>query len=147
MQVDKKELHKLLDAISNSTELTKLPPPPPIMDSEEALWYHKKLIRCKCCGEDFEADNYSVVDTGYVKAFDGCCSDCKKGAGVDNTCAVVCVQCKEVVARLEPYKDDDGFEFKKRHAYHIDACPDCNPNLPSSMVVEKKLYLKEKYKK
>jgi len=145
--MDKKELHDLLDAISNNKELSKLPPPPPKMNSEEALWYHRNLIKCKCCSADLPADKYSIVDTGYIKAFDGCCIDCKKGAGAENTCAVVCVQCKEVVIRLEPYKDDDGFEFKKGYAYHVDTCPNCNSSLPSSMVVEKKLYLKEKYKK
>ena len=147
MKVDKKELHKLLDAISNAPELMSLPEAAPIMDSAEALWYHQKLIRCKCCNQDLEADKYSIVDTGYVKAFDGCCKICKEGAGAEDTCAIVCVQCKEVVVRLEPYTDDDGFKFQKGYAYHVDACPECNTNLPSSMVVEKKLYLKEKYKK
>ena len=142
----KKEIIELLDAVSGNSSLKDLPAAPPIMDADTSLWYHKKLITCACCDKQDTIDSYTVIDTGYIKALDGCCNMCIKGAGALDTCPVVCLQCKQVILRLEPIRDNDGFEFKKRHAYHVDTCPKCSDDLDSSMVIEKRLYLKEKYK-
>jgi len=141
-----KEISDLLKVISGNSQLSNLPEPPPIMDAEASLWYHKKLITCACCNKQDTINNYTVIDTGYIKALDGCCNLCLKGAGAESTCPIVCLQCKQVILRLEPYVDNDGFKFKSRHAYHVDTCPKCSEDLESSMVIEKKLYLKERYK-
>ena len=114
------------------------------MDAESNLWHHYKLVRCKCCKKDFPAEEFNIIDTGYVKAYDQACKECRKLA--KDTCPIVCVRCKAVMLRLEPYRDEDGFEFIRNRAYHVDACPDCEKELGSAMVVEKKIFIKEKYK-
>lgn len=114
------------------------------MDAASNLWHHYKLIRCKCCKKDFPPESFAIVNTGYIKAYDQACTECRKTAA--GTVPIVCVRCKSVMMRIEPFKDADGFEFEKGKAYHVDACPDCSKELNSAMVVEKKIFIKEKYK-
>ena len=113
------------------------------MGVDENLLEHYNKIRCKCCGKDYDKDQYKLVNTGYIVATDGACEECRKTA--KDCCPIVCVRCKDVVARIEPYRDADGFEFVKNRAYHVDACPNC-AEASSSMVVEKKIFIQEKYK-
>lgn len=114
------------------------------MGVSENLMLHYSKIRCKCCDKDYDKEYYTVCNTGYIIAKDGACLECRKTA--KDCCPIVCVQCREVVAKLEPYTDKDGFEFKRNRAYHVDACPDCSSGNTSSMVVEKKIFIQEKYK-
>lgn len=138
MNIDSKKIRHMIDAIS------RLPRVEAPMSEADNLWHHYKLIRCKSCGGDYDKSHYSMINTGYMVATDMACKECRKDAA--GTVPIVCVQCKSVVLRIEPYKDRDGFEFQRNRAYHVDACPDCSKGLESSMVVEKKIFIQEKYK-
>jgi|SaaInlV_100m_DNA_2_1039680.scaffolds.fasta_scaffold15804_2 hypothetical protein len=140
----KKELIELLGEMSKNPKILNLPPPPPIMDADSSLWYHKKQVKCACGQKTLSMDECRIVKTGYISALDTVCSECFKD--VKDTCPIVCIPCKKVTARLEPNKDKDGFEYERGKAYHIDACPTCDPNINSSMVVEKIIYNKERKK-
>lgn len=134
-----------LDKIGSMIQaLQALPAVKAPMSVADNLLHHYGKIRCKCCSKDYDKDQYTICNTGYIIATDGACLECRKTA--KDCCPIVCVQCKDVVARIEPYTDKDGFEFKRNRAYHVDTCPDCTSGNSSSMVVEKKIYIQEKYK-
>ena len=47
---------------------------------------------------------------------------------------------------IDPHKDKDGFVFGKKHSYHIQTCPNCNPGLLKADIIEKIIYLQRKQK-
>jgi hypothetical protein len=132
------EIRKMIAALQGLGPVAKP------MGVDANLLKHYGKIRCKCCNKDYDSDQYKLVNTGYIVATDGACLECRKTA--KDCCPIVCVRCKDVVARSEPYTDQDGFKFEKNRAYHVDACPDCVEGGSSSMVVEKKIFIREKYK-
>lgn len=138
MNLNTDEIAKMISAIQGLGPVSK-----PLSVDENLLKHYNK-IRCKCCNKDYDKDQYTLVNTGYIVATDGACLECRKTA--KGCCPIVCVRCKDVVARIEPYTDADGFSFESNRAYHVDVCPDCAEGQPSSMVVEKKIFIKEKYK-
>ena len=143
---------KDLDAMKKLGSLSK---------EEAAKQFGKENIQdgfftCKICGKQTPLRDTKLIDTPLVKqVVDATCSECRRNFDLEAYATIVCIGCKEVIARIKPQKDPaTGFEIKKNHIYHIMDCPACNPEkfkdptkaIPSK-IVEADLYEKQFGKK
>lgn len=93
-----------------------------------------------CAITEFPLYNSGVIKTVLIPL----CNRCRP---TFKDCArMVCFNCKLVVGWVDPHTDKDKFIFKSAASYHIQACPSCVPGLEKSDIVEKVIYLEEKYK-
>lgn len=72
---------------------------------------------------------------------DSLCAECLPM--VRGMATIVCIRCKSVVARMQPVKFPTGFKVAAGEFYHTNSCPICNPNVQTSVLIEKHFYDKE----
>jgi hypothetical protein len=124
------------------TILNKLPPPKG-SDTILDIYTDHDICYLDCQCKIFVKDQIKI-NSGVVVAFDPICAKCDKS--LRNTCPLICVTCKKVTARMEPFVDTKtGFEFKGGRAYHIDSCPSCTTTEVEnseirSVIIEKYIY-------
>jgi len=100
---------------------------------------------CSCGKKRIGPEEIQTLVTPFSRACDRTCDDCKKL--VKGLCPIVCVGCKEVIAYLQPGKDEDGFIRERGKTYHVKDCPQCNPSRfsktkdGSSILAEKAVFL------
>ena len=99
--------------------------------------------RCACGKKFIPMGDLRYFNTEFVRGvLDSICKEC--AGSVKGMVPIVCVKCKAVVARVQPYRFENGFEFRKDKMYHTDACPNCDPQLKSgvrsSRLIEKHVY-------
>lgn len=125
----------------------KLPPPQftpdPVNPQRHAYtWDNAGLIKC-ACGKWQKAVEMPIRFTGVLNIVDNVCPQC---AGQDKGMArIVCARCKQVVARMKPHRDQHGFTYREGVYYHVEECPGCVPETRQSMIVEKILFLRDKF--
>jgi DNA-directed RNA polymerase subunit RPC12/RpoP len=103
---------------------------------------------CKTCGKKVNRSDIIIIEDPIVgHATDPICAECKAEFDKMKVSTIVCIGCKEVIARVEPKKYTTGFEMKAGHIYHIADCPVCNPekfsdpNKPTpSKIIEEQIY-------
>jgi hypothetical protein len=123
--------------------LSQLPPP-----KTAAQWdLEQNQMDCACGKKKIQLDEVRMFDTGYVKVCDNHCHDCLKD--YKGLCPIVCIQCKKICAWLSPGQDKDGFKRVAGKAYHIDRCPECNPEHfkdrdQVTIIIEKQIYRQRK---
>lgn len=85
---------------------------------------------CKYCGKKIPNKELRIFDTYLCKnIIDMSCKECRKAFNTEKLSTVVCIGCKEVIARLTPGKDPKtGFERLPGKVYHILSCPKCDPD-------------------
>lgn len=98
-------------------------------------------MRCQCNKLQLRTD-MPLRHSGVMEYRDNVCPGCRN---VDAKWAVLlCVRCKEVVARMEPTPKDpvDGFAFVAGQTYHLMACSVCQPDITSVVPIERILWRK-----
>jgi hypothetical protein len=123
-------------------------PPPKMEDADQALAAKGKL-KCACGQKAIDFGEVTKFKTGICDVINRTCLDCKKDLRQAEMCPIVCVGCKEVIAYLAPGDDGDGFIRQKGHVYHVEDCPNCNPErfegkTAGSTLLEKKVFLQQK---
>lgn len=118
--------------------LNQLPPPATgITDSSVAL--------CASCGKLKHMTDFIFYDSGVIKnVVEQLCSNCV--SSFKDCAKIVCCTCRVVIGWVDPHKDSDGFLFEKKGSYHIKTCPNCEPGLIKSDLIEKIIYLQRKQK-
>lgn len=98
------------------------------------------LLELTCaCGKLKPVKDMPLRDSGVVKYLDNICDGCPHQKSESKMAVIVCVGCRQVVARMDPFKDKTGFEFKSGKVYHVDMCPTCG-NVAESTIIEKHIY-------
>ena len=97
------------------------------------------LTHGKCACQKLKSlSEFKVANSGVVTYTDNVCEGCEQA--IRGLAVVICTKCKEVIARVEPFKDATGFVFSAGRAYHTAACPNCSPGLTFSPIIEKVLH-------
>ena len=86
------------------------------------------FFTCKTCGKQTPYSQLKIIQDIHGPVTDYICDECRNEFEKMKVCTIVCVGCKDVIARMEPKKDKTGFETKPGNIYHILDCPKCNPN-------------------
>lgn len=130
-KITKEHLHNMAEA------LQKLPRPK-YENIDDWLNTTGQII-CSCPKKKaFPVSQVQIIDTGYLKVIDRTCPNCEKDMPKD-WARVICIGCKEVVARIKPGTNNRGFKIEPYKSYHIEDCPRCNPDKYNNKVVESRL--------
>lgn len=120
----------------------------PVIESQKEYeeiqrWYHlaeqlKELnpqprkevdlsLLCACGKINLPLDQLKTLKTVGCPngAVDRICNPCMDD--IKGFCPIVCVQCREVIARIKPGKKKNGFTVLPGKAYHVQECPECGP--------------------
>lgn len=151
MEVDpklEKVIHSYLELEKNK-EIGQAPNP--INDEKDPMHIDKNgCINCACGEKRIPTQECRVFTTdANVSVIDRTCDECKPN--VKGMCAIVCTKCKDVVAYVAPGKSDSGFVMEAGKTYHVDRCPQCDPEsfkgrTVKQLTIEEYLYLTEQGK-
>jgi hypothetical protein len=97
--------------------------------------------QCEFCKKFLPLKDMRIIDSGIIKALEPLCPECAKT--FTDQARVVCIPCKMVVLWVDPHKENTGFEFKRKHVYHVEACPVCREGTTQTKVLEKVVFFKE----
>lgn len=92
------------------------------------------------CGHRKHKGTMPQRHSGIVPFKDTVCRGCTKAAR--GTATIVCSRCREVIGKIPPGKDKDGFTFVRDSVYHVVNCPNCCPEIESTEIVERILWLR-----
>lgn len=95
-------------------------------------------IECSQCRHLMPVTDIMYHTTGFVKAQDNLCRECRQA--MRDLAPIVCVKCQAVIARAEPRVLPSGFRILARKFYHTDACPNCTPRVVRTMLIEAELF-------
>lgn len=133
----------MLELVQPLLDLAKQRPTPKAVAPSSIPETPPGYVLCACKEKAIEMQEVVYTHTGAVLASDNACKECR--ALRPSHAKIVCAHCRAVVALLSPFKDPfRGFEFKADGFYHVLECPNCNPDVVASDVIEKKLYEKER---
>jgi hypothetical protein len=121
-------LGKLKEIVDQMPEAPKAPTP--VIEADRVL--------CACGKKKIHISEVKRLRTSTGFVLDYICDECERM--VPNHSRIVCLRCRKVVSRMPPHKDPSGFVFEARKFYHVDACPDCQPGLTSSNLLEKQQF-------
>lgn len=97
------------------------------------------MVRCACGKKNIRCEEIRYHNSQFVKGItDNICGECL--LAVKKHAVIACVRCKAVVARIAPERYKTGFVIKPNGVYHTGACPNCRPNLMSSILIEKAVF-------
>jgi hypothetical protein len=100
---------------------------------------------CASCGKLKHMTDFIFYDSGVIKnVTEQLCHQCV--SSFTDCSKIVCCTCRVVIGWADPHKDKDGFVFEKTHSYHIKTCPNCEPGILKSDLIEKIIYLQRKQK-
>ena len=113
---------------------------PPVATPAQLLTQNQpsRLVCGVCRKRELEEPQVGRYHSGVCEVRDVICAECRRLAGP--ACLVVCVTCQAVVSRIPAHVDRTGFAFKPNSFVHVPACPNCQPDIQSSTVIEKKLF-------
>jgi hypothetical protein len=97
--------------------------------------------QCVFCKRFTPLKTMPIVNTGIVFAQEPLCTECIQR--FKDQARIVCTECKQVILWVDPGKERSGFEFKRRHSYHVRNCPTCKPGVTCAKVLEKVVYFNE----
>lgn len=97
--------------------------------------------QCVFCKKFIPIHSINVINTGLVKAHEPLCPSCM--STFKDQARIVCIPCKIVVLWVDPHKEKTGFEFKRRHVYHVAECPTCKPGIEKTRILEKVVFFNE----
>lgn len=100
-----------------------------------------ETVTCCACQKTMPMQQVKQLHTPRVNALDFICDACE--AMVKNHARIVCLQCRQVTARIPPIRDVSGFEFKPKGVYHVTNCPICTPGSDHSSLIEKEEFDRE----
>lgn len=101
---------------------------------------------CEICGTRQGLHEFPVHWTGVAQVRDLLCRSCAT-AMLRQTCHLVCLNCKVVFTRMQPFKDRTGFVFQAGTFYHMPDCPRCQPLVEGTTQKALKVIEFENYKK
>ena len=97
---------------------------------------------CACSKKSVPLQKMKFCNTKFVAGCtDSLCAECEPM--VIGMAKIVCIQCKSVVARIQPVKTSTGFRVVAGESYHTNACPNCSKDIQVSVILEKYFYDRE----
>lgn len=115
---------------------------------------------CACGKKYVNRTEFTYLTTGITKWYDQLsgkpekqvldkiCRECDQS--VKDWCKIICVTCREVIARRKPSHDPKyGFTYKPGECYHVKNCPTCKPELAgqTTLVVEVEYHIRQNLNK
>jgi hypothetical protein len=123
------ELRPVLEQREDAAEILK-----DLAESEECACKKMKSLK-----------EFTVLHTGVIPILNNVCRGCKEGEDLDRKmCRLVCVSCRKVVMRGEPFQEKDGFKFEPNKTYHVEHCPVClgrTDKDQQSLILERAVFL------
>ena len=101
----------------------------------------ENMVRCACGKKWIPFEDVRMFNTGVCTATDSICKECRND--VAKHAMIVCCKCQAVVARVPPQHCPGGFRYEPNRCYHIVECPNCNPDVEVSAIIEKKIFDRE----
>ncbi len=95
------------------------------------------------CGKKKLWSSMPLLDTGVLKAFDHICAGCDRLRDMAGMAKIVCVGCRQVIARIDPYTTPSGFNIRKDRCYHIQKCDACDPEATHAQLIEETIWLQK----
>ena len=100
---------------------------------------------CPFCRKEIEHVRVMQDTLGHVLEYT--CDPCLKLA--EGFARVACIKCRKVFAYIKPGVDEDGFRIKPDVIYHIERCPECDPDYFRNRTVrlvllEKQFYMQQR---
>ncbi len=99
------------------------------------------MVHCGRCRKHIPVDQIRYYFTGICTASDSLCGEC--ATLVPRHALIVCIGCKAVVARIAPERLKSGFEIEERKIYHTQACPNCQPGVERTSIIEAEIFYRK----
>lgn len=109
--------------------------PPPILVGPGA-----NTEWCVNCKKAMHLSEIRKHWSGLCYAIDSICRDCQ--TLFPTHALVICIRCREVVARMAPERMASGFEIEPLKCYHITSCPKCNEGVEHTPILEGEYYFR-----